>query len=91
MQKAGKIEKLFLGDIRSTTKDNCIKLIDAIGLVVDRNLGKSCSVVSLNHSYEYKMLITNKTSFVQLETKEKPGKPAAFLVSMIIVRVIIYR
>lgn len=73
MQKAGKIEKLSLEDIRSTTKDNCIKLIDAIGAVVDRNLGMSCSVVSVNHSYEYKILITNKTSSVQLETKEKPG------------------
>lgn len=59
--------------MRSTTKDNCIKLIDAIGAVVDRNLGMSCSVVSVNHSYEYKVLITNKTSSVQLETKEKPG------------------
>lgn len=53
MQKAGKIEKLSLEDIRSTTKDNCIKLIDAIAAVVDSNLGMSCSVVSVNHSYEY--------------------------------------
>ena len=73
MQKTGKIEKLSIGDIRNTTKDNCTKLIDAIGAVVDRNLGMSCSVVSVNHSYEYKILITNKTSSVQLETKEKPG------------------
>ena len=47
MQKTGKIEKLSIGDIRNTTKDNCTKLIDAIGAVVDRNLGMSCSVVSV--------------------------------------------
>lgn len=64
MQKAGKIEKLSLGDIRNTTKDNCAKLIDAISSVVDRNLGMSCSVVSISHSYEYKVLISNKTSSV---------------------------
>ena len=34
MQKTGKIEKLSIGDIRNTTKDNCTKLIDAIGAVV---------------------------------------------------------
>lgn len=73
MQKAGKIEKLSLGDIRNTTKDNCAKLIDAISSVVDRNLGISCSVVSISHSYEYKVLISNKTSSVQTETREKPG------------------
>lgn len=75
MQKTGKIEKLSIGDIRNTTKDNCTKLIDAIGAVVDRNLGMSCSVVSVNHSYEYKILITNKTSSVQLETKENQEIP----------------
>ena len=57
MQKTGKIEKLSIGDIRNTTKDNCTKLIDAIGAVVDRNLGMSCSVVSVNHSYEYKIQV----------------------------------
>lgn len=75
MQKTGKIEKLSIGDIRNTTKDNCTKLIDAIGAVVDRNLGMSCSVVSVNHSYEYKILITNKTSSVQLETKKTRKYP----------------
>ena len=37
------------------------------------DLGVSCSIVSIIHSYEYKLLILNKTSAVQLETKEKPG------------------
>lgn len=36
MQKTGKIEKLSIRDIRNTTKDNCTKLIDAIGAVVER-------------------------------------------------------
>ena len=44
-----------------------------ISSVVDRNLGMSCSVVSISHSYEYKVLISNKTSSVQTETREKPG------------------
>ena len=67
------MKKLSLGDIRNTTKDNCAKLIDAISSVVDRNLGMSCSVVSISHSYEYKVLISNKTSSVQTETREKTG------------------
>ena len=72
MQKTGKIEKLSIGDIRNTTKDNCTKLIDAIGAVVDRNLGMSCSVVSVNHSYEYKVLI--KTKRHQCNWKQKKNQ-----------------
>lgn len=73
MHKSGTIETLSLGDIRSSTKDNCSKLIEAISIVVKRNLNMSCSIVSVVSSYEYKILISSKTSSVQLEKKEKPG------------------
>lgn len=74
MQKSGSIKNLSLESIRSTTNNNCAQLVDAISSVVDCNLGKSSTVVSIFHRYEYKANVSHKASDICLDKKEVPGK-----------------
>ena len=74
LQKSNSISQLSLAKIRSYMAGNSKELIDAIGKVVNKNLVSSCSVISIVHTWEVKTKITERTSKVILEQKEKPGE-----------------